>query len=75
MAKLSQEIAAYESMRAELEADCFGKWVLVHDEELTGVYTAFEQAAEDAVRKFGRGPFLIRQVGQPPLVLPASVVY
>ena len=75
MAKLSEEIAAYETMQAGLEADCFGKWVLLHDQRLIGTYTAFERAADDAVRRFGRGPFLIRQVGQPPLALPASVLY
>ena len=75
MAKLSEEIAAYEAMRAELEADYFGKWVLIHDGEIVGDYTAFERAAEVAVRNFGRGPYLIRQVGQSPLLLPASVLY
>ena len=75
MAKLSEEITAYEAMRVELEADYFGKWVVVHDRQLVGTYGAFEPAADDAVTKFGRGPYLIRQVGQPPLVLPASVLY
>lgn len=75
MAKLSDEISAYESIRLELEADCFGQWVLVHDSQLVDTYNAFEAAANDAVRRFGRGPYLIRQVGEPPLRLPASVLY
>lgn len=75
MAKLSEEIAAYEAIRAELEADHFGRWVVVHDREVVGTYTAFERAADDAIRRFGRGPYLIRQIGQAPLVLPASVLY
>lgn len=75
MAKLSEEIAAYETMRAELEADCFGKWVVFHDEQLVGTYPEFEAAANEAVRRFGRGPYLIRRVGEPPLNLPASVLY
>ena len=40
-----------------------------------GVYDAFETAAKEAVGHFGRGPYLIRQVGAPPVVLPASVMY
>lgn len=75
MAELEREIAAYEAMRPELEAKQMGKWVLVHDERLIGTYDSFEKAAEEAVAKFGRGPFLVRQVGAPPITLPASVMY
>jgi hypothetical protein len=75
MAELSEEIAAYEQMRGDLEAKHLGKWVLVHDKTLVGIYDTFEAAADVAVRKFGRGPYLIRQIGAPPLTLPASVMY
>lgn len=75
MADIQAEIAAYEAMRAELEAKYLGKWVLVHDGQLVSVYESFEAAAEDAVSKFGSGSYLIRQVGAPPLTLPASVLY
>ena len=75
MAELVNEISAYEKMRPTLEAQHMGKWVLIHDEKLVGTYDSFEKAAEDAVAKFGRGPFLVRQVGAPPITLPASVMY
>ena len=75
MALLSQEIAAYDRMRNVLEVDHFGKWVVVHDEELVGTYEDFEDAAEDAVRRFGRGPYLIRRVGEGPVPLPSSALY
>lgn len=75
MATLTKEIAAYERMRNDLEVDHLGEWVVVHDEELVGTYESFEKAAEDAVQRFGRGPYLIRQIGASPLVLPASVQY
>jgi len=75
MAELDQEIAAFERMGKELEARHTGKWVVFHDRKLIDVYESLEGAAEDAVRKFGRGPYLIRQVGAPPVVLPASVMY
>ena len=75
MAKLSMEIAAYERMQDLLETDHFGEWVVVHDEQLFGTYPTFEDAAADAVSNFGRGPYLIRQVGEGPLTLPASVLY
>ncbi len=75
MAELEKEIAAFEALRPALEAQHMGKWVLVHDENLVGTYDSFDRAAEEAVAKFGRGPFLIRQVGAPPVTLPASVMY
>ncbi len=75
MATLKNEIAAYERMRNDLEVEHLGEWVVVRDEELAGTYQSFEEAADDAVQRFGRGPYLIRQVGAPPLVLPASVQY
>ena len=75
MSELTKEIAAYERMRSELETDHLGKWVIVHDELLVGVYTTFEEAAADAVQRFGRGPYLIREIGAAPMTFPASVLY
>lgn len=75
MALLSKEIAAYEKMRDVLETDHFGKWVIVYNEKLQGVYPTSEEAAYNAVKQFGRGPYLIRHVGEPPKTLPASVLY
>ena len=75
MTTLSTQIAAYEEMRDVLEVDHFGKWVVFYDEDLIDTYESSEEAAVDAVRRFGRGPYLIRQVGAPPVRLPASVWY
>ncbi len=75
MALLSEEIAAYENMRDLLETDYFGKWVVLHDRQLIGTYEKFEDAAAEAVRQFGRGPYLIRQVGASPKRLPSSLQY
>jgi len=75
MADLEAEIAAYEVARSDLEAKFTGKWVVFHDGKLVDTFDSFELAAEESVRRFGRGPYLIRQIGAPPLVLPASVVY
>jgi hypothetical protein len=75
MADLNSEIAAYDTMRQDLEANHMGKWALLHDRELIASFDSFQAAAEDAVSRFGRGPYLIRQVGAPPLTLPASILY
>ena len=75
MAGLGREIAAYERMRDMLETDHLNEWVVVYDEKLVGTYESFEAAAEDAVGRFGRGPYLIRRVGAPSLTLLASLLY
>jgi hypothetical protein len=75
VANIQDDISAFEALRQTLESQNMGKWVLIHNRELVGVYDSFEIAAENAVRQFGRGPYLIRQVGAPPITLPASVMY
>jgi hypothetical protein len=75
VADLDREIEAYEDLKAELEERHVGKWVVVHDCQISGVCEDMEKAAEDAVKRFGKGPYLLRQIGAPPVVLPASVMY
>jgi hypothetical protein len=75
MPKLQDEIAAYEAMKPALESESLGKWALVHDRVLVSLFDQFEQAAAEAVRRFGRGPYLIRQIGSSTSALPASVMF
>jgi hypothetical protein len=75
MAILAEERKLYDRLRPELEAKSTGKWVLIRNSEFIGTYDSFEAAAGEAVRRFGRGPYLIREVGAPDVTLPASVVY
>jgi hypothetical protein len=75
MSDLDHEIAAYDAMRADLESRHMGEWVLFHSEKLIGTFASFDEAADRAVKEFGRGPYLIRQVGAPPVIMPASVMY
>lgn len=75
MAELDAEIAAYEARREELEEHHMHKWVLFHGENFLGAFDDFNTAAGEAVRRFGGGPYLIRQVGAPPPALPASILF
>ena len=75
MSALQREIAAYERKRAMIETEYFGKWVVVRQEEIVDVFDSFEDAAHESARRFGRGPYLIRQAGEAPITLPASVMY
>jgi hypothetical protein len=52
-----------------------GEWVLIHDRDLIATFATFDKAAQHAVATFGRGPYLIRQVGASPIVLPSSVLF
>ena len=75
MAQLAKDIEAYDRIRDDLEAKHDGEWVVIHDQQLVGTFLSLQAAAELAVQRFGRGPYLIRQVGQKPFTLSASVLY
>lgn len=75
MSPIQHEIDAFQKMKSELEAGHLGEWVLIHDGAVIDYFASFELAADAAVRKFGSGPFLIRQIGAEPITLPASVMY
>jgi hypothetical protein len=72
---LEKEICAFEERQKELEQYHMGKWVVFREGDLIGAFDTLDNAAAEAVRRFGRGPYLIRQVGAPPMALPASVLY
>ena len=46
---------------------------MVHDQELRGVYNSIEDAGQDAIEKYGKGPYLIHGIGIAPAVLPIAV--
>lgn len=72
---LDAEIRAYDELKAELEKAYAGKFVVIKDGKLVGAWDTLDAAAQQAVVRFGRGPYLIRQVGAPRPTLPASVLY
>lgn len=65
-AGLSRNMAAYESIRDELERTCMGKWVIVYESKHAGSYDSEEGALEDAALRFGWGPYHVRRVGPEP---------
>ena len=67
---LEQEIDAYEAMRTDLEAKHFDKWIIMRNGKVAGAFDSSEECIQFAVETFGRGPYLIRQVGEPPVRLP-----
>jgi len=75
MSALRDDIAAFDRMQANLEARHRNDWVLFHGGELIGVFPDFEAAAATAVDRFDTGPYLIRQVGAPPIQLPGGMIF
>ncbi len=73
MPNLDSEIKTFEAQKSELELHHNGKYVVIKGDKVVGVWDSMDNAASEAVRRFGRGPFLIRRIGAPPLTLPASV--
>ena len=70
---LETEIRAYDAKRQELERHHKGKFVIFHGEEFAGAFDTFDAAAAEAIRRFGHGPYLIRQVGVTPPPISASL--
>ena len=71
---LSHEVSLYKRRRREFEEKHRGQWVVIHQDDI-GFYDDFQVAAQTAVDRFGRGPYLIRQVGAPVQPLPVSILY
>jgi hypothetical protein len=65
--KLSQEIAAYEAMHAELWRTLPGEWVAIHNQQLVD-HDPDDVALYRRIRKtYGRTPLLLRQVKESPI--------
>jgi hypothetical protein len=62
MTEMEADITAYEEHRQRLELDYTGRWVLIQARALVGVFDSFDEVVSEAVRRFGRGPYLIRQI-------------
>jgi hypothetical protein len=75
VAALDVELSAYRREAPRLEASHMGKWVIFKGLALVSIHDTLEAAAEDAVSQFGVGPYLIRQIGAPPIVIPVSIAY
>jgi hypothetical protein len=59
---LEKERKYFETHRAEWLKQHSGKFVLVKEEELVGVYNTQQEALIEGARRFGTSSFLVRQV-------------
>ena len=62
-AMLEKQNAFYETIREELEAESFGKWAVVSNESLVGVYNSNREASEVALRLIPEQVCLVKRIG------------
>jgi hypothetical protein len=73
---LKVELNAFKKQQAELERHYMHKFVIFHGEEFAGAFDTFDAAAREAIKRFGLGPYLIRQVGRiNEMPMPASIAF
>ena len=73
---LAAELATYEANRAELVREADGSYVLIKGTEIIGIYSTAGEAYQEAVERFGMGPFMIREIREHdiPLSIPALYI-
>ena len=59
---LHTEMKLFEKSRAEWLAEYRGKFVLIKETEVAGFYTAFEDAFNIGVEKYGREKFFVKEI-------------
>lgn len=71
---LAVETAYYDEHAKELLLAHPNRFLLIHGDELVGVYGSHPEAVAEGVRKYGRGPFLVRRTGDGTMVATAPAL-
>lgn len=58
---LEKELATYNANLPELKAQA-GKYVLIHGEDVTDTYSAYDDALKEGYEKCGLEPFLVKRI-------------
>jgi hypothetical protein len=70
-----EDIEYFNTIRADLARQHKGKFVLIKDGTNVGIFSSFEDAHKEALRRFGNVDVFIAQIGiDPPLNYLAPVV-
>ncbi len=59
---LKKELQFYNSIRQNLLSHHEGKFALIHEEELVGIFISDSDAYREGIKQFGQSPFLIQYV-------------
>ncbi len=60
---LERQNVFYETIRDALETESFGKWAVVSDDRLIGVYSSNREASEVALELFPSQVCLVKRIG------------
>lgn len=60
--KLTQEYQTYKARREELLLKHEGKFVLIKGNQMIDLFTSYEDALKEGLKKFGNTPFLVKQI-------------
>lgn len=60
---LKAEIAYYDQHAEKLLLTYPNRFVLIHGDQLIGDFERHSEAVGEGVRRYGRGPFLVRRTG------------
>ena len=58
---LEKELVTYKKRISEWK-DSEGKFVLIHGEEIGGIFTSYEDAINEGYAKYQLNPFLVKQI-------------
>ncbi len=59
---LDSELSTYEKHKSELVASSEGKFVLIHADQVMGVFDSKMDAIAQGYKLFGNSPFLVKQI-------------
>jgi hypothetical protein len=62
MPVLDTELKTYEQNRDHLLGTAEGKFVLIHNDQVIGIYDSKMDAIAEGYRQFGNVPFLVKQI-------------
>ena len=73
---LSIELETFNSKREELIQKALGKFVLIKNGEIVGVFDTPGDALREGYVKFGNNPFLVKQIlpSEPPLNFTSNLI-
>lgn len=60
---IEHEYAFYLLQSEEWKRDHHGKFALIKDQTIVGIYTSYEDALQQGLGQFGDVPFLIHEIG------------
>lgn len=59
---LTIELKTYEAKRKELIKEHNGKYILIKEKEIIGIYETQQDAIKIGIERFGNTPFLVKKI-------------